>query len=129
MDHSPERAASEAAIAAQSDGADAIPLTNDADAVAGIFSDDWVSVAADGYTTKDMLIDWIRSGRLAHHSMRTVGERRIRVSGGTAIVTARRASTGTWEGSDYVADEWMTDVLERRDDRWVCILTHKTPAP
>lgn len=126
MEDSPDPA-SEAAVLAHSDEGDTVLVTNDADEIAAGFADEWVSVDARGYTTKAELIDWIRSGRLAHHSMRTAGDLRVQVSGDTAILTARKASTGAWEGAAYSTEEWITDVLQWRDGCWVCVFTHKTP--
>ena len=117
----------EAEFAALWRRSDAVLISNDADAIARGFADDWVGVDTNGYTTKAELIDWIRSGRLAHHSMAIAGELRIRVAGEIAILTARRASTGLWEGSSYAVEEWITDVLERRGGQWVCVFTQKSP--
>jgi ketosteroid isomerase-like protein len=102
-------------------------LANDADGVAGFMTNDWVYVGPTGATPKADLIGWIASGRLAHHSMRTVGRARVAVHGDAAIVTARTASTGSWEGVDYVADEWISEIYVRRGGRWQIALSHKCP--
>jgi ketosteroid isomerase-like protein len=106
---------------------DAVLVTNDAEGVASFMADDWVYVAHDGITTKVDLIGWIASGRLAHHSMETVGTPRIAVHGDTVIVSARKASTGTWEGAAYRADEWISEVFVRQDGSWRSVLSHKCP--
>jgi hypothetical protein len=41
-----------------------------------------------------------------------------------AIVT----NTAHHLGRRFEADEWTTDVFVRRDGRWVCVLSHITPA-
>lgn len=104
---------------------DAALVTNDAAAVAAFMADEWVYVGPDGATPKADIIGWIASGRLAHHSMRAIGEERVRVYGDTAVVTARKASTGAWEGNAYAADEWISEVYVRRGGTWVCVLSHK----
>ena len=107
---------------------DAALVANDAPVIAPFFADEWIAVGPDGPTlSKANLIEWVATGRLAHHSMRTIGEPRIVAYGETAITTARRASTGTWEGVAYVADEWMTEVYVRRDGVWQCVITQKCP--
>ena len=114
-------------IRAISDEWDAALIANDAGAVAGFMSDDWVFVGPTGVTPKREIIDWIESGRLAHHSMQVTGKVRIVVNGEVAVLTARKASTGTWEGTPYAADEWLSEVYVKQGRRWACILSHKCP--
>ena len=38
-----------------------------------------------------------------------------------------QASTGSWEGVDYEVEEWITDVLQQRDGRWLCVFSQKSP--
>ena len=106
---------------------DVVLVTNDADAIAAGFADDWVGLDTHGFTTKAELIDWIRSGRLEHHSMRVAGDLRIHQTDRVAYVSARKASTGSWEGQTYAVEEWITDVLELRDGLWLCVFTQKSP--
>src|SRR6266508_5800337 len=117
----------EAEILGVSAAWDAVLVTNDPDGVAGYMTDDWVYVAPDGITTKAELISWIASGRLAHHSMETIGQHRVAVHGDTVVVTARKASTGSWERVPYRADEWISEVFVRQDGRWRSALSHKAP--
>jgi len=94
--------------------------------MASFMTDDWVYVGPNGPTPKDDLIAWIASGRLVHHTMRPVGaDRAVRV-GGVVVLTARKASTGEWEGQSYEADEWISEVfVPQADGRWLCALSHK----
>jgi ketosteroid isomerase-like protein len=117
----------EAEIAAFGAALDAALIANDARAIAPFFGDEWASIGPDGPTPKADLIDWIASGKLAHHSMRTIGKRRIVAYGDTAVASARRASSGSWEGVAYRADEWMTEVYVRRDGVWQCVISQKCP--
>ena len=118
----------EADILAVSAAWDRALLANDADAVASFMADDWVYVGPTGPTPKAELIGWIRSGRLAHHTMEAVGEMRVSAHGDTAIVTARKASSGAWDGTAYTADEWISEVFLRRNGRWTCVLSQKCSA-
>ena len=118
----------ESEILAVSTAWDAALVANDADAIAAFMADDWVYVDPAGASSKSDLIGWIETGRLAHHTMQTIGRPRVAAHGDTAIVTARKASSGSWDGADYVADEWISEVFVRRDGRWTCVLSHKTAA-
>ena len=101
---------------------------NDAPIVARFMTDDWVYVGADGITSKSDIIGWITTGRLTHRSMDVVGADRVAAVGDSVLVTARKASSGTWDGVEYAADEWISEVYVRVDGRWRCALSHKTPA-
>ncbi|MFK4088001.1 nuclear transport factor 2 family protein [Kribbella sp. NPDC020789] len=101
---------------------------NDAAVIAGYFTDDWVYFGPDGKATKSDLIEWIATGRLAHHTMIPAGDERIAQVGNTVVLTARKTSSGTWEGTPYTADEWITDIYVQRDGRWRCAFSQKTDA-
>ena len=104
---------------------DAALVTNDAGAVASFMADEWVYVGPGGPTPKDDIVGWIASGRLAHHSMRVIGGEHVHGYGDSVVVAARKASTGTWEGTAYSADEWISEVYVRREGKWLCVLSHK----
>jgi ketosteroid isomerase-like protein len=118
----------EAALLAVSAAWDAALVDNDAGAVASFMADDWVFVSPSGITPKAAIIEWIAIGRLAHHAMEPVGPSRVAIHGDVAIITARKASSGTWDGASYTADEWVSEVFVRRDGRWTCVLSHKAAA-
>jgi hypothetical protein len=102
-------------------------IANDAAAIAPFFGDEWIYIGPDGPTQKADLIDWIASGKLAHHSMRSIGEPRVVVYGETVVASGRRASTGSWEEVAYSADEWITEVYVRREGAWCCVISQKCP--
>jgi ketosteroid isomerase-like protein len=102
-------------------------IANDAAAIAPFFGDEWIFIGPNGPTQKAHLVDWIATGKLAHHSMHSIGEPRIVVYGETVVASARRASTGLWEGVTYSADEWITEVYVRREGAWRCVISHKCP--
>ena len=104
---------------------DAALVANNAVAVASFMADDWVYVGPTGATPKADIVGWIASGRLAHHTMQMVAPARVAVHGDTAIVTARKASTGAWDGVAYAADEWISEVYVRHDGKWLCVLSQK----
>ena len=107
---------------------DAVLMRNDAAAIAGFMTDDWVYVGPTGATPKADIIGWIASGRLAHHTMAAVGDERVVQAGGAVLYTARKASSGTWDGVAYTADEWISEVYVQVDGHWRCAFSQKTPA-
>lgn len=107
---------------------DEVLIGNDAPLIASCMTDDWVYVGPDGIQTKADIIGWIASGRLVHHSMTTVGADRVVRTGDAVLVTARKASSGTWDGVPYTADEWISEVYVRVDGRWRCAFSQKSPA-
>ena len=118
----------EAEVLAVSAARDAVLITNDAPAIASSMSDEWVYVGPTGPIPKAEIIGRIASGRLAHHAMRTVEGPRVAAYGETVIVSARKASAGTWDGVAYTADEWISEVYVRTDGGWLCVLSQKCPA-
>jgi ketosteroid isomerase-like protein len=107
---------------------DAVLIGNDADAVAGYMADEWVYVGPTGPVPKTDIIGWIATGRLQHHKMQMASKPRVVVHGDTAIVTARMASSGSWDGEPYAADEWISDVYVRRDGHWLSVFSQKCAA-
>jgi ketosteroid isomerase-like protein len=107
---------------------DAALIRNDALLVAGFMTDDWVYVGPTGATPKTDVIGWIASGRLAHHTMTVVGGERQVLAAGTVLLTARKVSSGTWDGVPYTADEWVSEVYVQTDGAWRCALSQKTAA-
>jgi ketosteroid isomerase-like protein len=101
-------------------------IRNDAPLVASFMTEDWVYVGPNGPVPKADIIGWIASGRLEHHSMTVVGADRVVCTGEAVVVTARKKSSGTWDGVPYRADEWITEVWGRTDGSWRCLLSHKT---
>jgi ketosteroid isomerase-like protein len=119
---------SEADILAVSAAWDAALVANDADAIASFMADEWVYVGETGATPKADIVGWIAAERLVHHSMRMVSQPRIAAYGDAATLAVRKASTGSWDGTFYSADEWISEMYVRRHGRWLCVLSHKSPA-
>jgi ketosteroid isomerase-like protein len=106
---------------------DKVLVGNDAAQIAAFMTDDWVYVGPDGPVPKADIIGWIATGRLRHDSMATVGADRVARAGEAVVVTARKASSGTWDGTPYTADEWISEVYVRTDGGWRCAFSQKTP--
>jgi len=102
-------------------------VSNDAEAIGGFMSDDWVIVGENGATNKTDFLSWVASGDLTHETMEMVGEARIRIYGDTAVLTARVTNNGHYKNQPFSADEWTTDVFRQSGNRWLCVLSHITP--
>ncbi|MFC5265113.1 nuclear transport factor 2 family protein [Kribbella qitaiheensis] len=117
----------ESEVLAVSAAWDAALVRNGAQAVAAFMADGWAYVGPTGATPKDDIVGWIASGQLAHHTMEIVGDARVAAYGESVIVTARKQSSGSWNGVSFTADEWISEMYVRSDGRWLCVLSHKCP--
>lgn len=105
---------------------DAALIGNDAGLIASFMTDDWAYVGPTGATPKADIIAWIASGRLVHHTMTVVGGERVLPAAGAVVVTARKLSSGIWDGAPYTADEWISEVYVQTDGAWRCAFSQKT---
>jgi len=101
-------------------------VSNDAVRIAGFTADDWVIVSESGVSTKEQFLSFVSSGALTHSAMERVSEARVRIHGETAVLTARVTNTAHYEGRQFEADEWATDVFVYREGRWLCVLSQIT---
>lgn len=115
-------------VRAVSAARDAALIGNDASLIASFMTDDWVYVGPTGATPKADIIGWIASGRLVHHSMTVAGGERVASAADTVVVTARKVSSGSWDGVPYTADEWISEVYVQTDGAWRCAFSQKTAA-
>ena len=99
---------------------------NDAAAIASFVADDWAIVDADGSVIdRSQFISVIESGDLTHDSMEST-DIEVRVHGDTAVVTGITTSKGQFMGEGFTTKERATDVLARRDGRWLCVFSQLT---
>ncbi|MFD4369131.1 nuclear transport factor 2 family protein [Rhodococcus sp. NPDC058521] len=103
-------------------------VSNDAGQIDSFMTDDWVIVSEDGVSPREEFLNLVSSGALTHSAMDRIGEARVRIYGDTAVLTARTTNTAHYAGQQFDADEWTTDVFVRREGRWLCVLSHITPA-
>ena len=88
---------------------------------------DWVLVDSQGgIIPQDRFFRVLEQEQLSHDTM-TKQILRVKVYGDIALVTGRGQNTGSWQGHPMEADEWITDVYKKENDRWLCVLTHLTP--
>ncbi|WP_103532232.1 nuclear transport factor 2 family protein [Streptomyces sp. SM11] len=103
-------------------------VSNDVTRMAAFMADEWAIVSESGISDRDTFLGCVESGDLTHSAMRAISPPRVRVHGDGATITARMTNTAHYDGRRFDADEWVTDVFLRRDGRWLCVLTHITPA-
>ncbi|HET6743299.1 MAG TPA: hypothetical protein VFH76_30370 [Kribbella sp.] len=60
--------------------------------------------------------------------MRVVGGERLARIGDVVVLTALKASTGSWEGNPYSAEEWISQVWVETPAGWRCAFSQKTDA-
>jgi ketosteroid isomerase-like protein len=115
-------------LLALEDAFNAAMISNDVEQIAACISDDWVLVTPEsGPLSRATILGVIESGALTHATMRKQAVC-AKVMGDVAYVTGRGQNTGTFRGAPLSADEWITDVYQRLDGVWRCVLTHLTPA-
>lgn len=102
-------------------------ISNSIDKIKECITKDWVIVDAQGgIIPQERFFYVIENGMLSHSSM-TKEILRVKVYGITAIVTGRGKNTGLWKGKPMEADEWVTDIYIKENEKWLCVLTHLTP--
>jgi len=103
-------------------------ISNDIAKISACISDDWILVTPEaGPVPKERFLQAVEQGILSHDSM-TKDIHSVRVYGEVAVVTGRGRNTGKFKGAPISADEWVTDVYVKTGGRYVCVLTHLTPA-
>lgn len=103
-------------------------ISNDVARIRACITDEWVLVTPEaGVLPGSRILHVIETGELEHDTM-TKDIARVKVYGDFAVVTARGRNTGRYKGQPISADEWVTDVYRKIDGRWLCVLTHLTPA-
>ncbi|MEU3934200.1 nuclear transport factor 2 family protein [Streptomyces sp. NPDC029044] len=103
-------------------------VSNDPARIAAFMADEWVIVSDSGIDPREKFLSLVESGALTHSAMDLRTDPRVRVYGDTAVVTGRVTNTAHYQGERHDADEWTTDVFVRRQGRWLCVLSHITPA-
>ena len=103
-------------------------VSNDVERIAACISDDWALVTPEaGPVGRERILSVIADGSLSHDTM-VKDIARIKVYGDIAVVTGRGQNTGYFAGAPISADEWITDIYRKTGERWLCVLTHLTPA-
>lgn len=102
-------------------------VANDPARIAAFATPDWTFLSPDGPFAGSGFLESVADGVVSHDTMRT-DVHSVRVIGDVAIVVARVVNTGAFRGERFANDEWTSDTFVRREGRWLCELTHLTPA-
>lgn len=109
------------------DNFDRAVITNNADEIKKCITEDWVLIDSQGgIIPQEGFFKVLEQGLLSHSTM-TKKILRVKMYGDIALVTGRGQNTGTWQGQPLEADEWITDIYKKINDKWLCVLTHLTP--
>jgi len=102
-------------------------VSNNIEEIKKCITSDWVLVDSQGgIIPQERFFSVLEQGLLSHSKM-TKTILRVKIYGEIALVTGRGQNTGTWLGQPMEADEWITDVYKRENEKWLCVLTHLTP--
>ncbi|MBF6596815.1 MAG: nuclear transport factor 2 family protein [Fermentimonas sp.] len=102
-------------------------ITNDINEIKKYITSDWVLVDSQGgIIPQERFFSVLEQGLLSHSTM-TKEILRVKIYGDIALVTGRGQNTGTWQGQPMEADEWVTDIYKKENEKWLCVLTHLTP--
>lgn len=102
-------------------------ISNIVEEIKKCVTEDWILVDSQGgIIPQGRFFQVLEQGLLSHDSM-TKQILRVKVYGDIALVTGRGQNTGSWQGQPMKADEWITDVYTKVNNRWLCVLTHLTP--
>ena len=102
-------------------------ISNQVDEIKKCITEDWVLIDSQGgIIQQEGFFRVLEQGLLSHHTM-TKQILRVKVYDHIALVTGRGQNTGSWQGQPLEADEWITDVYKKENDKWLCVLTHLTP--
>jgi ketosteroid isomerase-like protein len=102
-------------------------ISNKVDEISKCISSDWVLVDAQGgIIQRQGFFYAVEQGLLLHTTM-SKEILRVKIYNDIALVTGRGKNTGFFKGEPIKADEWITDIYKKENDKWVCVLTHLTP--
>lgn len=102
-------------------------ITNSVAEIKKCIANDWVLVDSQGgIIPQEKFFSVLEQGLLSHSTM-SKEVLRVKVYGDVALVTGRGQNTGTWQGQPMEADEWITDVYKKENEKWLCVLTHLSP--
>jgi len=103
-------------------------LRNDGKAVGARLSDDWTLVGADAalYPKNDFLALF---GEGTQIQIYTISDTRIRVFGQSASFVTEFHEKGRLHGTPYEACGRFSDLLVKRDGRWLVVSSHESHFP
>ncbi|NEW51533.1 nuclear transport factor 2 family protein [Nocardia cyriacigeorgica] len=102
-------------------------VANDVERIAAFATRGWMFVSQDGVMAGSRFLAAVADGVVLHDTFRSAVQSVVDL-GDVAVVVARVVNTGVYQGERFENDEWASDVFVYREGRWLCELTHLTPA-
>lgn len=101
--------------------------TNDVDRISVLLSEDWSILEPQmGIKSKAQFLNAIAEGRLYHSAMKKeVLE--VKQFGDFTIVITRGKNVGHYAGQPFEAEQWVTNIYQKKDSEWLCIMTQEAP--
>ena len=119
-----QKSGDEAALMAIEAKWDAASLGNDTAALAGIYSDRFISINTDGKVrTKAEVLGPMKSGDVKYQVAKA-DEMKVYLYGDTAIVSGRWTGKFIEKGKHVDATERFTDTFVRQNGQWKCVASH-----
>ena len=101
--------------------------SNNIGLISKYISDDWVLLEPQfGIVSKERFLNIIQKKELSHSSMKKKVVQ-VKLFGDIAIVTARGFNKGFLRGETFDAEQWVTNIYKRENERWICIMTQEAP--
>lgn len=102
-------------------------VANDAARIGSFAEPDWVIVGPEGGPGgRTQFLAVVESGDLTHSEM-AFEVLEARVYSDVAVVLAHGTNKGSWQGTPFTADEWVTEIFIRRASGWRCAFSALTP--
>ena len=93
-------------------------ISNKTEEISKCIADEWILVDAQGGIIKREGFYYVVEQGLLSHSTMTKEILRVKVYNDIALVTGRGQNTGLFKGQPIEADEWITDVYRKVNDKW-----------
>ena len=102
-------------------------VANDAVRIGSFAEPDWIMVTPEGGPGKrEGFLAAVESGNLTHSEM-AFEVLEARIYDDVAVVLAHGTNQGSWQGTAFAADEWVTETFIRRESGWRCAFSALTP--
>jgi ketosteroid isomerase-like protein len=95
--------------------------------IEGVLAPEWSVTDPSGRVlAKQQVVDETFSSDDRHIESMTVDDVKVRLFGAVAVATGRTRATGSYKGERASVELRFTDVLLRRDDRWLFVVSQGT---
>jgi uncharacterized protein (TIGR02246 family) len=95
--------------------------------IEGVLAPEWSVTDPSGRVlAKQQVVDETFSSADRHIESMTVDDVKVRLFGAVAVATGRTRATGSYKGERASVELRFTDVLVRRDDQWLFVVSQGT---